>query len=650
MILHLDRISKAIVFRCSDPKNYYHMKNLRLFFLIALLTTTLLLCFSIKSSAQQKNIPFDKSLWEFTDARQTEFHGRSCLTGTAYLKSPTFENGVIEVDMAVTGQRSYPGIIFRMASAGDYERIYIRPHLPSFFQNVVQYVSTFNGIDSWQLYTGPGNTAGAEIAKNEWFHVKVEFKGDQARIYLNNAVAPALEIPLLGHGVRAGMVGLFGPSDGTAYFSGFSCREDNSISFNPQKTAEMPFGTLQNWEISPVYKLSEIDNELTPEAQGIANIIWKKVQCRPDGIVDISQYFPRLGNAPDVVFSRTTIESASDDNKQFAFGYSDIVSVFLNGKLLFCGNSSYTSRDPSFQGIVGLNDYISLPLKKGKNELMIVLAETSGGWGFIFQDSKAIYQDKKLVKQWEIKNKLKYPESVHYDPKRDVLYVSNFYNEGEEFISKIRPNGEIVEVEWIKGLLQPAGMCMSNDKLYVVGRHALVEIDPDLGTVVNRYRFPSPGMPNDVAVDEKGDFFITDTRRNLIYRLSSGTMEEWLKSEDLIKPNGICIDKGRILIGTSGDGCIKIVDPESKAISTVVCLGEGAVMDGVTSDGKGNYLISDFNGRLYKISSTGEKQLLLNTTAPSRYCAAFEFIPGKRLLIIPTLYDNRLVAFELTGE
>ena len=373
-------------------------------------------------------------------------------------------------------------------------------------------------------------------------------------------------------------------------------------------------------------------------------------QCRPDGIVDISQYYPRLGNAPDAVFSRTTIESATDDNRLYAFGYSDIVSVFLNGKLLFCGNSAYTSRDPSFQGIVGLNDYISLPLKKGKNELMIVLAETSGGWGFIFQDSKAIYQDNKLVKRWEIKNKLKYPESVQYDRKRDVLYVSNFYNEGEEFISKISLNGEIVKTEWINGLLQPAGMCMSNDKLYVVGRRALVEIDPDQGTIVNRYLFPNPGMPNDVAVDEKGDFFITDTRRNLIYRLSGGKMEVWLNSDDLPKPNGICIDKGRMLIGTSGDGCIKTVDLVNKSISTMVCLGEGAIMDGISADGKGNYLISDYNGRLFKISGKGEKQLLLNTTAPSRFCAAFEYIPEKRLLIIPTLFDNRLVAYEFTGE
>ena len=156
-------------------------------------------------------------------------------------------------------------------------------------------------------------------------------------------------------------------------------------------------------------------------------------------------------------------------------------------------------------------------------------------------------------------------------------------------------------------------------------------------------------MPNDVTADEKGNLFITDSQKNAIYRFSDGKMEEWLQSDGISRPNGILADDGRILVGTSGDGCIKVVDPGNKTISTLVCIGEGAIMDGIAVDGKGNLLISDFNGRLYKISSTGEKQLLLDTTAPSRFCAAFEYIPEKKLLIIPTLTDNRLEAYEITG-
>ena len=53
----------------------------------------------------------------------------------------------------------------------------------------------------------------------------------------------------------------------------------------------------------------------------------------------------------------------------------DAVSVFFNGVLVFSGNSSYTSRDPGFQGIVGLFDAVHVPFKKGENELTLLVIE-----------------------------------------------------------------------------------------------------------------------------------------------------------------------------------------------------------------------------------------------------------------------------------
>lgn len=118
----------------------------------------------------------DTSKWILQDATVTEFLGKKCLMGSAFLKEVTFSDGVIEADLAVTGQRSYPGLVFRKQNDTAYERVYIRPHLPKSFSNVVQYVACFNGIDSWQLYNGNGYTAAAEIPVNAWFHVRLEVK------------------------------------------------------------------------------------------------------------------------------------------------------------------------------------------------------------------------------------------------------------------------------------------------------------------------------------------------------------------------------------------------------------------------------------------------------------------------------------------
>ena len=87
--------------------------------------------------------------------------------------------------------------------------------------------------------------------------------------------------------------------------------------------------------------------------------------------------------APDSLW-RTTIESGRDQVKKLYIGYSDDVSVFLNGKILFRGRSAQNFRDPGFLGIVNSeNDAVYLSLKKGRNQLMLAVSELGGGWGFI---------------------------------------------------------------------------------------------------------------------------------------------------------------------------------------------------------------------------------------------------------------------------
>ena len=85
-----------------------------------------------------------------------------------------------------------------------------------------------------------------------------------------------------------------------------------------------------------------------------------------------------------VIYARTNIDSDREQVKKLYIGYSDDVSVFLNGKILFRGRSAQNFRDPGFLGIVNPeNDTVYLPLQKGRNELMLALSELGGGWGFI---------------------------------------------------------------------------------------------------------------------------------------------------------------------------------------------------------------------------------------------------------------------------
>jgi hypothetical protein len=52
-----------------------------------------------------------------------------------------------------------------------------------------------------------------------------------------------------------------------------------------------------------------------------------------------------------VLYAQTSIESDRDHVKKLYLGYSDDVSVFLNGQILFRGRSAQSFRDPGYLGM-----------------------------------------------------------------------------------------------------------------------------------------------------------------------------------------------------------------------------------------------------------------------------------------------------------
>ena len=183
--------------------------------------------------------------------------------------------------------------------------------------------------------------------------------------------------------------------------------------------------------------------------------------------------------------------------------------------------------------------------------------------------------------------------------------------------------------------------------MYIVGRFNLIEYDLEKNSMINRYPFPQPLFPNDVACDESGNIFVTDGAKAAVYKLENGKLTEWVKTDQLAGANGIIAVKGKLFIGTSSDGSIKMIDQNTKEISTLFSFGTSTVMDGLVEDGLGNFLISDNAGRLFRISPDGRSELLINAKARQISIADFGYIPEKKLLIIPTLTDNKLIMYKI---
>ena len=603
--------------------------------------------------AQENGIAFDSGRWDVSGGRIVDVLGRKAFMGSATLKDVEFENGIIEFDIAATTDRarSYPGVLFRTNPDGSWERFYIRPHRSALYGDVIQYVAAFNGVDSWQLYNGPGATAPAVIPVNQWLHIRIEVSGVQARVFLGNAPLPALVVTDLKHGLRKGGIGIMGPADGTAYFSNFSYRTGEVPAFDAPPPVDLVPGIVRDWRISKVFPVSAVDLETPLNNQKLGGMDWTNVSGGPDGLIDISRYRVRSSVA-DVVYARTVLRADKDEICKFDIGYSDIVAVFLNGRPVFSGNSQYQGRDSSFLGIVGWFDSVFLPLKKGENELTLAVAEVSGGWGFMVRDGSAVIAEKGVVKIWETPKQLLIPESAACDPVRKAIYVSNFdpFRRGEtggaQFITRLRMDGSIENLRWVGGMRNPTGLFVSGDILYAVEAASLVVIDIPSARIVRRDPVPDAVFLNDIAVSPDGTIYISDSARAAVVRIHEGKAETWIQDPRLARPNGVHIQSSGLLVGTNADGRLKSIDLETKEIRTIASLGSGTI-DGIKTDAGGGILVSHNEGRLFRIASDGTITKLLDTTVIGVNIADFDYLPEQNWVVFPTFRDNRVMAYAL---
>ncbi|MGE5176789.1 MAG: hypothetical protein ACM3JJ_10485 [Hyphomicrobiales bacterium] len=351
------------------------------------------------------SIPADTTHWELEGhAEVTEHGGRPCLFlqgGAATLKDFEMRDGVIDVDVSTTvspSVRGFVGLLFRMTGDGETaEWVYLRPH-KSGLPDAMQYTPILHTGANWQIYNGPGFTGAVAIPNETWFHLRLRVEGAQATLYVGDMEKPALVMSDLKSGATRGQVALYVLA-GPTYFSNFTVRTTPDAPI-VRHLPPMPANTLTRWSLSPSYDALARDVERPLSAAERDTIPWQDVEAEPPGFVVLYRYLQaphlrvsfehdfskRLEPQPGtrVVYARTRIDADRDQVRKLLLGYSDEVSVFLNGRILFRGRSAQNFRDPGFLGIVNPeDDAVYLPLKRGANDLLLAVSELGGGWGFI---------------------------------------------------------------------------------------------------------------------------------------------------------------------------------------------------------------------------------------------------------------------------
>lgn len=360
-----------------------------------LLTLVVALALLTQTPAPPRPLPFTDGGWALEDtAAVVKEDGRDVLqteTGTAFRRDVQLEDGTIDCDVYVTDRRSFVYVYFRAASDEEREEVYLRPH-KSGLPDAMQYAPVWQGRSAWQLYHGPGATAAPAFRRGEWARLRIVLQGRRAAVFLDDMTKPVLLVPALARDPRAGYVGLGGflpanvPGSGPiAKFANVRVQPghvpfdfDAAVKALPA-AKPAPAGIVRHWSVSSAFAVPADARVLPPASVTGA---FTRIEAEPSGLVPLHKHIAMPSAGAAAAVAKITIHADAAGTYAFDLGYSDVATVFVNGRPVFQGDQRYSFDNPRREGLIGFdNARLYLPLAAGDNEVAVLVSDYFGGWG-----------------------------------------------------------------------------------------------------------------------------------------------------------------------------------------------------------------------------------------------------------------------------
>lgn len=208
------------------------------------------------------------------------------------------------------------------------------------------------------------------------------------------------------------------------------------------------------------------------------------------------------------------------------------------------------------------------------------------------------------------------PEGVALSPD-GAYFISNVggdetAKDGAGWISKIAPDGAIVEAHFIDGLNAPKGMAVHDGFLYVADIDEVRIFDASSGEAGAVVPIPKAVFLNDATVWQN-EVFVSDSGTGRVWRLSADGPVVWREGDDLKGVNGLLGDGVRMLISAMTSGALieATADGGWRVIADDMVDADGIGL--VPADLGGGYLVSAWPGEIYYVSGDGEITSLRNT-------------------------------------
>ncbi|RRN78024.1 ATP-binding protein [Pseudoxanthomonas sp. SGD-10] len=251
-----------------------------------------------------------------------------------------------------------------------------------------------------------------------------------------------------------------------------------------------------------------------------------------------------------------------------------------------------------------------------------------------------------LEKIWETKEAIPVPESVLYQENSKTLYVSLIdgagnAKDGVGGVALLNLDGSVKNLNWITGLNAPKGLGLFKNKLYVADLDVVVVVDVKKGQIIKKIPVPGTIFLNDITVDDKGVVYVSDTRKNLVFRIENDKPELFM--DNVTSANGLKAI-GKDLYILAGPELWKVNTSDKQVTKLAVGFEKGG--DGIEPVGNGDFLVTCWAGLIYYVKADGSFQKLLDVQGEMN-TADLGYDAKSKTVYIPTFNNKSVIAFKL---